>query len=140
MRRSANSAAVIVAPVGPALTSASELPSATSAAARTTEACERERTAATGSSALVISSEAAIELDAVDLTGVAQRFEVAEDPQPDAVGGSRARAGDRPHRLPRSAPRPSRATVTAKGYSSASAAVSRGADSPISCLITSRPA
>ncbi len=51
---SANSAAVIVAPVDPALTMAAELPSATSAAAITTEAPGVERTAATGSASLAI--------------------------------------------------------------------------------------
>src|SRR4051794_28519749 len=139
IRRSANSAAVIVAPVGPALTSAAERPSATSAAARTTEAPGRDRTAATGSSEFVISSSAAT-------SSTPSRFRtsarVSGSPNtrslmPSAVA---ARAPANTDWVPRSAPRPSRATVTAKRYSSVPAADSRGAASAISCSITSRPA
>ncbi len=60
MRFSANSAAVMVAPVDPGLASASECPAATSAAAITIEASGRERTARTGSSSLEIASVAGI--------------------------------------------------------------------------------
>jgi hypothetical protein len=56
-RRSPKVAAAIVAPVEPALTIAAELPSATSPAARTTEASLLARTAPTGSSSLAIHSE-----------------------------------------------------------------------------------
>jgi hypothetical protein len=55
-RFSANRAAVIVAPVEPALTSELQPPAATAAAARTTDASGVERTAATGSASLPIHS------------------------------------------------------------------------------------
>ena len=62
-RFSANRAAVMVAPVDPALTSELHSPAATAAAARTTEASGVERTAATGSASLPIHSVVGLQLD-----------------------------------------------------------------------------
>ena len=119
-------------------TSASEPPSATSAAAMTIEASLRERTAATGSSSLVISPA----------PRPARRRRPR--PGPRARRGRRRRAGECRRRRPTgapairvsapcSAPRPSSATVGAPSgtYSSGEAS---GRPSPISCEITSRPA
>ncbi len=138
IRRSANRAAVIVAPVDPALAIAWERPSATSRAARTTEARGLERTAATGSSALVISSTAGTS-SAPSIPSMAARVAgIAEHTQPDPIGGSGSGAGD-------DCLGPSLGAATVEGdrrqpsYSSASA-VSVGAASAISCSITSRPA
>ena len=110
-RRSANSAAVIVAPVGPALASACERPSATSAAASTIEASGASRTAPTGSSSLVISSGGVDQLDAVDAV---ERRQSSPGRRRRARAIPSAAAVRAPATItsgPRSAPRPSRATV-----------------------------
>src|SRR6185295_4899721 len=109
-RRSANRAAVIAAPVEPALAIAWERPSATSRAARTTDAPGLDRTAATGSSSLVISSRAGTSsAPAICSTGASA--EGSPNTRSRIPSAAAARTPATIASGPRSAPRPSRATV-----------------------------
>ncbi len=109
-RRRANRAAAIVAPVGPALTSAWERPSATSAAAMTIEASWRERTAPTGSSSLAISpGEATISAPASATGARSPGSPKTRTPMPSSTA---MRTPPASACGPCSAPRPSSATIT----------------------------
>ncbi len=143
-RLSANSAAVIVAPVDPALTNAAEFPAATSAAAITTEAPSLPRTAATGSSSFVIDS-----LLAITSTPSGGSDNSAGGPKTRTAMPSAA-AIPAPSSIspgPPSAPNPSSATGVATPYSCASwsaasclAASFAASSSAVGKVITSRPA
>ena len=94
MRRSANRAAVIVAPVEPALTSACERPSATSAAARTTDA---PGVAAHRGDRVVVVGDLVRCLEHLDAVHAPQRrqlLRVPEHAHADPVGRRGAGAGD----------------------------------------------
>ncbi len=127
-----------MAPVGPALTSASERPSATSAAAITIEASWRERTAATGSSALVISPVASISSTPSTAASASSSAVVAEDAQRDAVGGGGRAPVDEGLDAQLGAAPVERDGRGASGTYSSEEESAR--PSPISCEITSRPA
>ena len=103
----------------------------------------RERTAATGSSEFVISSAAATSSTPSISSPARQRLGVAEDAQPDSIGRRRAGAGDDHLRPPLGATAVEGHGVTGhrgRYLLRLGCPVSRGADSAISCLITSRPA
>ena len=89
-RRRPKVAAAIVAPVEPWLTIASALPSATSRAARTTEASFFARTAGTGSSSLPIHS--VVGTTSIPSTPASPSSSGPEDAEPNPVRGGHPRA------------------------------------------------
>ncbi len=146
IRFSANSAAVIVAPVEPGLASASERPAATSAAARTIDVSGRERTARTGSSSLPITSLVSM----TSTFSAARPANAAAGPKTRTAIPSPAamRTPSATTSIPASAPRASKATVTGRPRRSGDGAAGsptycssgRPLSSGSSATMTSRPA
>jgi hypothetical protein len=101
----------MVAPVGPALTTASDLPSAVSRAASTTDACSRERTAATGSSSLEIASGAGTIWATPSRGASSTGSPKTRSAMPSEAA---ARAPSIKTSIPRSTPLPSSATTTSR--------------------------
>ena len=140
IRFSANRAAVIVAPVGPALASASAPPSATSRG-RADDRClglarGRRRPARRRWRSHSAASTSSTPVDAVE---PAELGGIAEDAHGDAVGRGGTGAGD--DRL--GAPVGAAAVEGDRGHRSRwrlGYAAEPGSSSPISCAITSRPA